>query len=138
MAATSPQPTIAELHAYLASLDSAMLVEADGWLATHVPPRKVWGVEAIAKEIDVARSTAALAIERLRDPLPVEYYGDRVWAYASALRAWMRRNSLPYQVHKALLAKGRARTKAKTANAVSKRAANRAAASDANGRAASH
>lgn len=127
MAATSPPTTIAELHAYLASLDSTMLVEADGWLATHVPPRKVWGWVAIAEEIESSERSARTYQERKRDPLPVEYYNGRVWAYASALRAWMRRNSVTYEVHMRSLKRAKAAATTRTEGAREKRSALRVA-----------
>lgn len=115
------QTTTDELIAYLGSLTSEQLAVVDGWVATHVPPRKVWGWEMIASEIDVCRSVAIGYADLAFDPLPVEYLRGRVWAYAGALRSWMRRQNVPYRLRMALREEGKAKNAAK-ANSVQAKA----------------
>lgn len=87
------------------------------------PPRRVWGWKEIAKELDVSSVTTAQGYaERNRDPLPIEYGHKGVWAYASALRDWVRRQNVPYRVH---LERVRMKAAAKTAPARAAAAARR-------------
>lgn len=117
----APHPTPAEIATYLSSLDAAGLAEAEAWIAKHVPPRKVWGWVAIADEIGLGTTVARESAKRASDPLPIEVYEDRVWAYASALRAWVRRQNRPYQEHLRMLEEAGDRRTAKTRAATQKR-----------------
>ncbi len=89
----------------------------------RVLARRVWGWKEIAKELDVSSVTTAQGYaERNRDPLPIEYGHKGVWAYASALRDWVRRQNVPYRVH---LERVRMKAAAKTAPARAAAAARR-------------
>lgn len=123
--------TTEELHTFLANLTSEQLIEAEGWIATHVPPRKVWGIRRIAEELGVSTYMVNECAVRAFDPLPVEYFEDRAWAYASALRAWIRRQNVPYAVRVALRAQGYAQVQAKTTDARANQKARRLAAKEA-------
>ncbi len=99
--------TSAEILEFLQALTSEQLVEADGWMATHVPQRKVWGFKEIAAELGTSRRITNGYASRDFDPLPVEYGHLGIWAYVSALRAWMRRQNVPYAVRLAAWQQGR-------------------------------
>lgn len=98
------------------------------------PPRRVWGWKEVAAELEVSVKTAQTYAQRNRDPLPVECGHRGPWAYASALRDWVRRQNVPYSVHvearraQASKAKARARRGDTMATARAALAAKRAAA----------
>lgn len=67
-------------------------------------PLRLFGWKDISAALDVSDRHARDLASRNRDPLPVEVGHKGVWAYATALRDWMRRQNVPYQVHRAIAA----------------------------------
>jgi len=56
---------------------------------------KVVGWKSIAKSAALSERTAQRYARRRLDPLPVYVYAGKVQAEPAALRAWMRRNTIP-------------------------------------------
>lgn len=126
---TQQQCISPKVAGFLAALSAPELAEVDAWMAVNVPPRRVAGWKEIALEIGYHPTVAWRFATRTFDPLPVEYdlVGDGVWAYASALRAWLRRQNVPYALRVAAIAQGRERRRGKTAAARAARAKRRQA-----------
>ena len=70
----------------------------------HPEPIRLFGWKDISAALDVSDRHARDLASRNRDPLPVEVGHKGVWAYATALRDWMRRQNVPSVVHRALAA----------------------------------
>lgn len=108
MVAALPEEQVRALRAYLAANDTD-------------PPRRCWGWKEIAAELHVAVRTAKEYDARKRDPLPTEHGHLGVWAYATALRDWVRRQNMSHQAHLEVVRARRdvlaAKAKAKTAPA---------------------
>lgn len=100
---------------------------------TATPPaptealRKVWGWDAIATECGYSVTSARYDARRDYDPLPVEHGHRGVWAYALALRDWIRRQNVPYKVHLRLKASAKAAHAARSQKARETAASQRAA-----------
>lgn len=63
------------------------------------PPRKLYGLKEVSAYMAVSRTTVKEFYRRERDPLPLEHGHRGMWAYATALRDWMRRQNVPYGIH---------------------------------------
>ena len=66
---------------------------------------RVTGWASIAKSAALTKRTAERYARRPVDPLPVYVYGGKVCAEPEALRAWMRRNTIPLSQYVAMGAK---------------------------------
>ncbi len=55
----------------------------------------VFGWTSIAKTLALTERTARRYAKRNVDPLPVYVYGRQIIADSGALKAWMRRNTVP-------------------------------------------
>lgn len=119
---TAASNTVDDIIRSLGTLNSEQLAEVEAWISTHAVPRKVWGWRSIAEECGFSTTRAQLYAAREFDPLPVEYLIDRTFIYASAARAWMRRQNIPYHTRLKLRSEAHAKLAKKTRNASAKKA----------------
>lgn len=116
-------PPVPNLRPALADLITGLSQEELRELREHLvatnpdPPRRVWGWGEIALELGIGETSAKEHGRRERDPLPWEDGHRGVWAYATALRDWARRQNVPGPVRLEVVRLRRQARQAQTAKA---------------------
>ena len=76
-----------------------------GALRDGTPLERYDGARAIVAALGVRRQTVHELVHRRVDPLPLRHTAaGRCWQYEAAVRDWLDRQTIPYMVHRALMA----------------------------------